>query len=80
MGRERWAGAVRKKYKPGDRVRLSRKALRGNIGSARTKNATGTVTKVDRSETSGWTYFVTVKWEHLSVPQTFAAAFVTKSD
>lgn len=78
MGAKRWAGAVRAKYKPGDRVRLSRKALSGNIASARTRDAEGTVTKVDRSERSGWTYFVTVKWDRLSQPQTFAAAFVTK--
>lgn len=80
MSLERWAGAVRKKYNPGDRVRLSRKALSANIGSARTKDATGTIKKVDRSERSGWTYFVTVKWDRLSVPQTYAATFVTKVD
>ena len=35
MGLERWAGAVRKKYRAGDRVRLSRKALAARVGSAR---------------------------------------------
>jgi hypothetical protein len=79
MGLERWAGAVRKKYRAGDRVRLSRKALAARVGSAKTRDAVGTVTKVDRSEISGWTYFVTVKWDKLSVPQTYAAAFVTNS-
>lgn len=70
-----WEGKSRRAYHVGDRVRLSRRALICSVHTKRTRDAVGTVTKVERAR--GWTYFVRVKWDRMSVPQEYAAAYLS---
>ena len=65
------------KFKPGDRVTWTKKAIENNIPTRSRRTLEGEVVRADMGE-CGVTYSVHVLWDTYKHPHRYAGSFITK--